>query len=315
MSVLAHIHTLNDEDVIERSLHAVLTQTHAVDAVLIVDNGSTDGTLKRPFPDNVTLLPQRENLGTSGAVAIGLRHGIDHGYDWVWTFDADSAPRKDALQVLLALYGSFPPELQRETGWVACLPVNVHDGRARQGLRIRPGSYVEVRPEPGRDWYECDVSIWSGMLFRSEAVRRIGLPSADYRLDWGEFEYGYRVGEAGFRGFIHTKSVLDHDIGGAPSAPLIERRIGPLRVPVLAVPPTRAYYYVRNNLYFWLYEYRGPRWRIAALARLLKCTKLVANALLLPRARGRTLAAVARGYRDGLLGRISARYPAPPRRG
>ena len=45
MKVLAQICTLNDEDVGEFALQAILGQTHPLDEILIVDNASTDGTL------------------------------------------------------------------------------------------------------------------------------------------------------------------------------------------------------------------------------------------------------------------------------
>lgn len=308
MRILAHIHTLNDEDVIERSVGAVLGQSHAVDQLLLVDNGSTDATLDRELPPGVEVIRNGENLGTSGAVAIGLQYGLDHGFDWVWTFDADSAPRADALAKLLELYEGLPAETRAETAWLACLPVNAHDGESRHGLEIRPGAYVVAGPAPGCDWYECDVGIWSGTLFRVDAVREIGLPSPHYRLDWGEFEYGYRVRSGGFRSFIHTGAVMDHDIGGAPSSAFETRRFAGIPLPVLNVPPIRAYYYTRNNLYFWLHEYRGPGRLRAALLRLYKCAKLIANAILVPQRRWETLSACARGYWDGVAGNIERRY-------
>jgi glycosyltransferase involved in cell wall biosynthesis len=43
--IVGHIHTFNDEEVIDRSLHALLRQTCPVDEIILVDNGSTDGTL------------------------------------------------------------------------------------------------------------------------------------------------------------------------------------------------------------------------------------------------------------------------------
>ena len=75
-----------------------------------------------------------------------------------------------------------------------------------------------------------------------------------------------------------------------------------------ALPPIRAYYYVRNNLHFWLHEYRGPRRFPARLLRLYKCFKLVPNALLVPNSRWRMLKACARGYWDGIAGNIHKRY-------
>jgi len=79
MRILAHIHTMNDEAVIEQLLDALRRQTQPLDAIVIVDNASTDRTLDRVFPENVTVIRNAENLGTSGAIRIGLAHALEHG--------------------------------------------------------------------------------------------------------------------------------------------------------------------------------------------------------------------------------------------
>ena len=112
MKILGHIHSFNDEDVIERSLQALLDQTHPLHEIVIVDNGSTDRTLERVFPRPVTVIRHEENRGTSGAVVTGFQYALDHGYDWIWIFDADTAPRNDALEKLLSLYMTLGPKLR-----------------------------------------------------------------------------------------------------------------------------------------------------------------------------------------------------------
>jgi rhamnopyranosyl-N-acetylglucosaminyl-diphospho-decaprenol beta-1,3/1,4-galactofuranosyltransferase len=67
MRVLAHIHTYNEAGFIERALAALQQQTRPLDAIVIVDNASTDGTVDRAFPENVTVIRNSTNLGTSGA--------------------------------------------------------------------------------------------------------------------------------------------------------------------------------------------------------------------------------------------------------
>src|SRR5215471_11223191 len=109
MRVLAHVHTLNDEKVIEQVLNGLRRQTRPVDAIVIVDNGSTDTTLDKTFPDNVTLIRNPENLGTNGAIRSGFAHALAHGFDWTWVFDADSVPEPDALETLLAFFERLPP--------------------------------------------------------------------------------------------------------------------------------------------------------------------------------------------------------------
>src|ERR1700724_3409570 len=125
MRVLVHIHTFNDADIIDGIIDAMLRQTHPIDGILVVDNASTDGTLEQPSLKHATVLRLPDNSGTSGAVYAGIRYALDNDYDWIWVFDADSIPEPDALQKLIDLYDSWPPNLQNETAFLACLHYNV----------------------------------------------------------------------------------------------------------------------------------------------------------------------------------------------
>ena len=72
MRVLAHIHTFNDADIIERTLAMVRRQTRPVDGILIVDNASTDAILDQPSVEGTAIIRHEQNLGTSGAVGVWL---------------------------------------------------------------------------------------------------------------------------------------------------------------------------------------------------------------------------------------------------
>ena len=60
MKILGHIHTFNDEEVIDRSLQALLDQTYPLDAIVIVDNASTDGSVDKLSQYNARLRLFRE---------------------------------------------------------------------------------------------------------------------------------------------------------------------------------------------------------------------------------------------------------------
>src|SRR6266702_7046706 len=128
MRVLAHVHTLNDADIIDRTIESFQRQTCPVDGILLVDNASTDDTLEQPSVKHAPVLRHRENLGTSGTVIAGMQFALEHDYDWIWVFDADSAPEPDALERLLELYAGWSQDLQDQTAALACLPYNEVDG-------------------------------------------------------------------------------------------------------------------------------------------------------------------------------------------
>ena len=93
----------NEGQVLPRQIEALLRQTRPLQEIIVVDNASTDGTsalLANRYPQ-VKVLRMPDNLGAGGAVAAGMAYAaLEKRHDWVWTFDADSAPNKDALQAL-----------------------------------------------------------------------------------------------------------------------------------------------------------------------------------------------------------------------
>jgi GT2 family glycosyltransferase len=307
MRILGHIHTFNDEDVIDRSLQALLDQTYRLDEILIVDNASTDGTLKRSFPEQLTMIRHPDNLGTSGAVVTGMRYALDKGYDWIWILDADSAPRSDALEKLVCLYQSFPPEMQSQTRIMASLLVDSTNKLPNHGIAFDPKGLNVVKPEPGHTYYEFDVGNWSGCLFKLEAVRQIGLPSADYVLDMGELEYGYRGKRSGYKAFMHVGSILDHNIGREEISRLGRAGLGPVALKVIQIPPIRSYYVFRNSLYFWLYEYyQGSVYHF--LSQSPWVLRHMVKVLLMPKKSWAEVSACLRGLWDGVCKNMHHRY-------
>lgn len=325
VKVLGHIHTFNDADVIERSLEALLNQTRPLDEILVVDNASTDGTLDRHFPRGVTVIRNAANLGTSGAIEIGLRYAMDNAFFWAWILDGDSEPYPDALERLLELWDHLPADVQNRTWRLSCLPLELpekavttfsvslpfHRGSAlpkpRHGHVFTETGYRQVRPGDGRRYYECDATIWTGCFFRVDAVRKVGLPASDYVLDFGEYEYGFRGKRCGYHGLMDQESLLRHNIRGQASFHFSFHRIGPLGFQLIEMKPIRCYYTVRNMIYFWLYDFR-PLSLVAVSRQFCKLLALTLNFMIRPHSRYEQMRACLLGFWHGLSRNMSYRY-------
>jgi rhamnosyltransferase len=307
MRVLAHIHTFNDADIVEDSLTALQKQTRKPDEMLLVDNASTDDTLAQPSVRHATVIKNASNEGTSGAVATGFQYALDHGYDWIWIFDADSVPAAEALQKLLELFESFPSDVQDNTAFLACIGCNVRDGHMIHGQLFSRTGLEMVRPQPYQHYYPCHVTIWSGCLYRVAAIREIGLPNKDYVLDWGEGEYGYRVMKGGYTGYVHQEATFMHNVRGSPSFVAYKRKFGPITLKLYEFPPIRCYYAFRNFLYFALFDMKEWRYRLF-FENAMSLGKIIVNFMLRPWSHGAQVRALVRGLWDGIRGDIVARY-------
>lgn len=302
--VLAHIHTFNDAGVIEQALAALQRQTRPPDAILIVDNASTDGTLDRAFPAGVTVIRNSENLGSSGAVRVGFAHALKEKFDWIWLFDADSVPEPDALANLLAFFERLQPAAREQICFLGC---RVATSVINRPMVVSASGISHISHTADVEHYRCDCFIWSGSLFRMSAVAAIGLPSADYFIDWSELEYGYRASRLGFSSYVLSAAVLHQDVGRTPGTTLRTWRLGPLSFRLHDMSPLRCYYAVRNPIYFFLYQWRPVhlKWTLRIIIRSILFPRTFA---VRPLSHHRHLVACLRGLWDGVTGHMERRY-------
>ncbi len=306
MRILVHVHTWNDTDVIGAALDAILRQTRAVEEILIVDNGSIDGTAELAYPKIVTVVRHPLNLGTSGAVKTGLEYARDHGYDWIWVLDADSVPRPNALELLTRLVETG----DQQVGIVGTSHDLIALGQMLRGRLLTPGGPRVPRLPADRNYVECDSVIWSGALINLAVVERVGLPRVgrlgsweDLSLDYGDMEYTYRIHRAGYKILVHCDSVIDHPVGRGLHGRILGRDFYTSNHPA-----SRRYLYFRNLVFFWLKVYHRRNWPMLLVWFGYRLGMILVGIVFLERNRVPKLKACLCGIRDGLRGRLDGRF-------
>ena len=102
----------------------------------------------------------------------------------------------------IAAFASGTIGLCSRASRIICLARTITASCAEIGSRIPNqgvgGSGGKPAPSESGGYSRCDCCLWSGSLYRTAAVQKIGLPQADYVLDWGDLEYGYRARRLGF---------------------------------------------------------------------------------------------------------------------
>lgn len=79
--------------------------------VIVVDDGSTDGTVRSISDLPLTLLPLAHNRGKAHALKHGMAHALDLGATAVMTMDADGQHRAEDIPRLLEAMQAHPDRL------------------------------------------------------------------------------------------------------------------------------------------------------------------------------------------------------------
>lgn len=292
----------NAARILPRQIDALMGQTHPLQEIIVVDNASTDGTgkmLAETYP-RVTLLRMPENLGAAGAWAAGLSYAaLQKHHDWVWNFDDDSIPRTDSLAQLLGGISSLNG-IQAKVGMIAPMPVHRATRTYYPPLFWRHG-FVRPSDEQLREplWF-ADLIIASGSLTRRELVETIGLPRADFFMDFFDFEYSLRARARDYKIAVIPGAELDHEIGDARMVwfPGGSRQW-------TSHAPWREYYISRNIAYTAWHLYPTQRTKRFVLKHLARHAGAV---LSFGSRKTACIGKIMQGFWDGYRGKLGTRF-------
>lgn len=193
-TVCAVVVTRDRRALLERCLEALSAQTRPPDAVVVVDNASTDGSpalVRERFPE-VDLVVLPVNAGGAGGFHAGIGHAARRGFDWLWVLDDDTLARPDALEALLRARDrgqalGEPQVLASRVEWSdgRLHPMNIPALDPRRWREALDGAPLGLAPLRSASF----VSV----LLRTDAVRRHGLPLRRYFLWFDDVEYTSRL--------------------------------------------------------------------------------------------------------------------------
>ena len=296
----ALILAMNQLPLTRQCLTSVLALDPAPDQVLLVDNGSTDGTaeaVRAEFPA-VQVLRLERNLYFAGGVNEGIKRALGQGARSVLVLNNDVVLERLALEKLQAALEADPRlaavspkiyyydrpdviwfaggEVGRRTGFIRHRGVNVKDEKLRDGPR------------------EVEYVSFAAALLSSEAIESVGPLDASSVMYVEDVDWGARARASGFRLGYEPSAKVWHHVSATSGGGLT---------------PLKAYYRLRSGaLYLSRYGTAGQR-SLSWMAYLAWTKWLVTRSLA--RGDARTAGALLLGFFD--FTHILLGFPPPVR--
>jgi GT2 family glycosyltransferase len=183
--------------------------------VLLLDNGSTDGSVPRireSFPE-VEIAELGANLGFAKGNNVGMRIALGRGADFVWLLNNDTTVDPMALGALLRT-----ADCDRRAGAVGSVIYSFEDP---EQIRIWGGGHIDFLLGrsicfPQHVVNENVQYITGASLFlRRQAVEQVGLLDEEFFMYWEDADYGFRLRRSGWRLAVAADSKVWHKEQGS----------------------------------------------------------------------------------------------------
>lgn len=211
--------TCNGRELLRACLQSLAQQTFTDFETMVVDNGSTDGSLEmlaREFPA-VRVIALPENLGFSIANNVALRDALDRGFEFVMLLNNDTIVDRSAVGEMLgaiAVDGKIAavcPKIyfaaQPDFFWYAGADFSLWTARLIQ----RGWKQKDV----GQFDHRLDVSVATGcaVLLRASALRDVGLLDETLWAYLEDVEWSIRFLRHGYSLRLAPKARVWHNDG------------------------------------------------------------------------------------------------------
>ena len=192
--VLAIIVTFNRLDLLKGAIGSLHAQTFPCD-ILVINNGSTDGTESYLSSLTDVQVINQENIGGAGGFHTGLKYAAEHGYEFGWVMDDDVVALPDCLFQLISQYDRLS-DAGEKIGFL-CSKVENVDGLTVNvpfvSKRLNATGYAFWNQHLADGLVGVEAATFVSVLIPCERVREMGLPYKAFFI-WGDdSEYTMRL--------------------------------------------------------------------------------------------------------------------------
>lgn len=295
--VVAITVTYNGSKTLAQTVEALLTQSHVIDWIIIVDNDSSDEHLNQirkivKLNSRIIHIRMETNTGGAGGFQAGMEYALEKfNPDWYWLMDDDAYPSKTCLENLL--------HYQQYNDNIGCLVPLIYgiDLNKYQLYHHKKVSKLLTKDIPVvkdvsklQEVTKIDANAFVGPLISKNAVKKLGVADGSLFIYGDDLEYTYRISRQ-FDVLLIKNAIINHR--------------DPLSIKQKSNPKEwwKEYYAIRNRILF-VHKFQANilRGKLADIIFGGRIIKKQMCALILPRYKGRRVVRckiLKKAYKDG----------------
>lgn len=208
MKITAVVVTFNRLELLKQGIECLRKQ-QKLTGIIVVNNGSTDGTREWLDAQPDLLVVHQDNVGGSGGFYTGIERAYSEGADWIWCMDDDVFPHPDCLDRLLP-YTDRP-----EVGILS--PRRLLEGKVfthefRHFNFTNPVGSLHGRKLAKQQVNQATEIVgadFEGPFISRRVVEKIGLPNRELFIFCDDTDYCLRAHLAGFKLFYIPEALMD----------------------------------------------------------------------------------------------------------
>jgi GT2 family glycosyltransferase len=201
-------------------IQSILAGSYAPKRIIVVDNGSSDGSVKvisKYFGKAIDIIVNEENVGFAAAVNKGVKYALSQGADWVLILNNDTIVAPDMLEQLMAV-ATCRPDIGILSPAIFCY--NQPDRIWRLGDRHPSWSPIPFKVPANvlrteKVLLPVDYVTGCGMLVRREVFQAIGMFDEGYFMYYEDADFCRRAKRAGFYIACVPTARMWHKISGS----------------------------------------------------------------------------------------------------
>lgn len=189
--VAALVVTYNRLNLLKECIEALKSQSTRPEAIIVVNNGSTDGTEAWLASQNDLIIYNQQNVGGAGGFNRGIKEAFDAGFDWIWVMDDDGYPALNCLEMLIETMAKKP-----DVNVWGCIVLD-RDDPSNLAFNCEQVTNNAGEINWGMEFIINWAPFFNGVIFSRDIVQKVGYPNPSLFI-WGdEVDYFERMKRQG----------------------------------------------------------------------------------------------------------------------